>query len=317
MQGAVLSPILYAAFTNDLLYELEHSHLGAHINSIYCGAPTYADDMSLISHSEHVLQEMLNIVSGYALKWQLFCNRPSLRPKNPSWSVCGNVIPVSDTAKHLGILLSSASSTIARTTERITSSRSAFYALSAIGARHSCINPLTSLRLYKAISLPILTFGLDVWSPTNTELSMMERSQVKILRTILGLPVRTSTAGIHSLLGTVPIHYTAQVKLLSFVRSTLALPPTATARLVLLFRARQLYPPPGSFIHKIVATLDHLCLPDVDSLSSDVPSKSAWKALVKTMVHESFREDLTASSLHPTLSDVSRISPPNFDTAAL
>ena len=227
--------------------------------------------------------------------------------------MCGNVIPVSDTAKHLGILLSSASSTIARTTERITSSRSAFYALSAIGARHSCINPLTSLRLYKAISLPILTFGLDVWSPTNTELSMMERSQVKILRTILGLPVRTSTAGIHSLLGTVPIHYTAQVKLLSFVRSTLALPPTAIARLVLLFRARQLYPPPGSFIHKIVATLDHLCLPDVDSLSSDVPSKSAWKALVKTMVHESFREDLTASaSLHPTLSDVSRISPPKY-----
>ena len=141
----------------------------------------------------------------------------------------------------------------------------------------------------------------------------MERSQVKILRTILGLPVRTSTAGIHSLLGTVPIHYTAQVKLLSFVRSTLALPPTATARLVLLFRARQLYPPSGSFIHKIAATLDHLCLPDVDSLSSDVPSKSAWKALVKTMVHESFREDLSASaSLHPTLSDVSRISPPKY-----
>ena len=109
-----LSQILYAAFTNDSLYGLEHSHLGAHISSIYCGAPTYADNMSLISHSEHVLQEMLNIVSGYAFKWQysinpsksqiiMFCNWPSLHPKNPSWSVCRNEIPVSDTAKHLGI----------------------------------------------------------------------------------------------------------------------------------------------------------------------------------------------------------------------
>ena len=161
-QGAVLSPILYAVFTSDLLSTLESSSLGVQIGHIYVGAPTYADDMSLIATSPWALQAMLNIVFEYSYKWRYSINSSKsqiliLNLKvhfypHFQWQLDGHTIPIVESAKHLGIIISSSPSTIKRTTNSITASRSAFYALTAIGARHTCINPCTSIHLYKSLS---------------------------------------------------------------------------------------------------------------------------------------------------------------------
>ena len=162
----------------------------------------------------------------------------------------GHAIPISETVKHLGILLSSSSnSTIERTTNRISSAKSSFYALSTIGARHSGINPVTSLTLFKSLSLPILSFGLEIWIPTDTELLLMERCQLKILRTILGLPTRSPSAGIHLLLGTIPVQVLSQLRRLSFIQSTAALPDSAIAKRLFLSCANS--PSPGSQISRM------------------------------------------------------------------
>ena len=234
-QGAVLSPILYAVFTSDLLYNLERSGLGTHIDNIYYGSPTYADDMALVSHSPTDLQLMLDIVSEYAHTWEytinpnkshilIFSSQSLIRhhlAQHFTWKVGGHAIPISETVKHLGILLSSSSnSTIERTTNRISSARSSFYALSTIGARHSGINPVTSLTLFKSLSLPILSFGLEIWIPTDTELLLMERCQLKILRTILGLPTRSPSAGIHLLLGTIPVQVLSIVEFVRLIKGS-------------------------------------------------------------------------------------------------
>ena len=132
-QGAVLSPLLYSVFTSDLLTQLENSGFGTYIESIYCGAPTYADDMSLVTHSPSDLQAMLDIVTQYAFKWEysinpsksqiiIVSNKPSIRSQFStafSWSVCSKSIPIVESTTHLGILVSSSSSTIERTTGRI------------------------------------------------------------------------------------------------------------------------------------------------------------------------------------------------------
>ena len=325
-QGAVLSPILYSVFTSDLLYDLEHSNLGASIESIYCGAPTYADDMALVAKSPSELQGMLDIVTNYANIWEysinptkseiiINCNKPSVRsalPKDIHWHVCGCDIPIVESTKHLGILVSSSKSTINRTTDRITSSRSAFYAISSVGARHSCINPLTSLQFYKTLCLPILSFGLEIWSPTTTEIRMMEKSQLKILRTILGLPSRTSSVGIHLLLGTIPIEYLAQLKLLSFVRSVVNLPSSSIPTQIMALRADQRCPPTRSIIHRLISSLGTLCLPSLQDLMANPPSNRAWKALTKTMIHEMFREVSLNPNTPPSLIDLVRNPPPKY-----
>ena len=69
-QGAVLSPLLYSLYVNDLLVELENSGLGARLGNIYTAAPMYADDLALIATSPEELQGMLDVVQEYAQKWR-------------------------------------------------------------------------------------------------------------------------------------------------------------------------------------------------------------------------------------------------------
>ncbi|VDH88744.1 Hypothetical predicted protein [Mytilus galloprovincialis] len=61
-QGGFLSTHLYKIFVEDLLKELEENSLGFILGTIYCGAPTCADDVALLSSNPEELQVMLNIL---------------------------------------------------------------------------------------------------------------------------------------------------------------------------------------------------------------------------------------------------------------
>ena len=63
-QGAILSPLLYSIFMDELLDLLTTSGLGVTINTIYCGAPMYAHDLALVADSPEELQATF-------FKWKL------------------------------------------------------------------------------------------------------------------------------------------------------------------------------------------------------------------------------------------------------
>ena len=46
-QGGVLSPILFAIYTDGLLKRLEETGVGCHMGSLFTGALAYADDITL------------------------------------------------------------------------------------------------------------------------------------------------------------------------------------------------------------------------------------------------------------------------------
>ena len=126
-QGAVLSPLLYSLFVNDLLVELEHSGLGVRIGSVFCGAPMYADDLALIASSPEDLQSMIDIVAQYATKWR-YCLNPhkskilvfgSRIPPSTTWTIKGEKLDVVKEYLHLGILRSSSPSMLNRTLRQI------------------------------------------------------------------------------------------------------------------------------------------------------------------------------------------------------
>ena len=50
-QGAILSPLLYSIFVDDLLNTLDHSGLRARIGEVFCSAPMYADNLALVASS--------------------------------------------------------------------------------------------------------------------------------------------------------------------------------------------------------------------------------------------------------------------------
>ena len=74
-QGAILSPLLYSIFVDELLGILTTSGFGV---TIYCGAPMYANDLALITDSPEEPQATLNIVRIYAGKWRYSLNANSI-----------------------------------------------------------------------------------------------------------------------------------------------------------------------------------------------------------------------------------------------
>ncbi|CAG2242211.1 unnamed protein product [Mytilus edulis] len=67
-QGGVWSPAAYKIFINSLLKIYETEQLGARIGSVYCGVPTVADDVTLVSNDPFELQSMLDIQMFHANK---------------------------------------------------------------------------------------------------------------------------------------------------------------------------------------------------------------------------------------------------------
>ena len=164
----------------------------------------YVDGIALVFNSPIMLQAMLDIVFDYARRGQYQLNglkslvmvvgeSAAVRQRERMtrvWKLGESVISEVDEQHHLGILRLIYNSTVHRTNERATAARSAFFVLSAVGSHFGCLHPLTSLRFYWSICLPIMLYGCEVWTFSKTELLFLERVHRKVLKTIQGLPIR-------------------------------------------------------------------------------------------------------------------------------
>ena len=65
-QGAVLSPILFCFYVNDLLGILKKNKDGCWMGNYYVGCRGYADYLLLIAPSRDALQDMLCLTEHYA-----------------------------------------------------------------------------------------------------------------------------------------------------------------------------------------------------------------------------------------------------------
>ena len=292
-QGGVLSPFLYCVFVNELLNLLTESGFGVHIDGIFTGAPMYADDLALIAGSPEELQAMLDIVSSYAQQWHYHLNADKsvimvfgesaktrkLGRATRRWTLEGLPLREVDEYHHLGILRTVYNSSSARTNERATAGRSAFFSLNSIGSRFGCLHPLTSSRLYSTLCIPILLYGAELWSLTKTELLFLERVHRKILRTILGLPTRSPSSCLQILLGIQSISCLIQLRAFNFIISTANLPPDSLPKRVMLARAK--LAPGKGIICVYEKILNDLSLPDLSSVLTSSPKASAWKSFAK------------------------------------
>ena len=113
-QGAVLSPILFSMYVNDLIELLRASGMGCHIGQMYFGILAYADDVLLLAPRRDVLQRMVDISEEYMIqhkinfsptKTKCLCFGPN-KDSIKKIEVAGSVIDWSKHAVHLGITLS-------------------------------------------------------------------------------------------------------------------------------------------------------------------------------------------------------------------
>ena len=73
-QGGVISPIFFSIYIDPLLLQLRNSGYGCHLNGVYMGALSYADDITLIAPSIGGLNEMLKLCDNYATVYNVIFN---------------------------------------------------------------------------------------------------------------------------------------------------------------------------------------------------------------------------------------------------
>jgi hypothetical protein len=73
-QGAVLSPILFCVYIDDLLLLLAKEDIGCHIGPHFVGALAYADDIVLIAPTATAMRKLLAICEGYAQEYCISFN---------------------------------------------------------------------------------------------------------------------------------------------------------------------------------------------------------------------------------------------------
>ena len=73
-QGGVLSPILFAIYTDGLLKRLEETGVGCHIGSCFAGALAYADDITLLAPCKSPLSILVSVCEKYASEFDILFN---------------------------------------------------------------------------------------------------------------------------------------------------------------------------------------------------------------------------------------------------
>ncbi len=114
-QGGIISPLLYTIYADELINRLEAEGIGCHIGHKYVGAPSYADDMTLVCPSVKGLQRMVDICAEYGMSYDVKYNEKKSvcivfdrkrEQKTVDIYLNGNKLECVQNVKHLGVYIS-------------------------------------------------------------------------------------------------------------------------------------------------------------------------------------------------------------------
>ncbi len=144
-------------------------------------------------------------------------------------------IPVSTSAKHVGIHLDTSPTTLNRTSNVCKKLRSTTFSIIRLGVHPAVMNPLVCAKLIKQVCYPKALYGCELWGKlTNTEWNMLERTHRYICKNIQGLPRLTRTDMCLSLLGWTSIKSFVNERKLLFLGRVCNLPPTSISLMILI-----------------------------------------------------------------------------------
>ena len=234
-QGGFLSLVKYTAFINSLLVILNNSDLCCKIARIPSTPLGYADDMAAATTSKHKIDRVLSIVHVHSCKW-----RYDLNAKKSAVMVYGESInenkqnsiyrmyrlgkesvPEKTSYDHVGIKTCNGKNYIDRTLEKISKSRKALSASSALGIKHGGISMKACNILYWSLISPILTYGAEIWILKANDIEALDKYQRYAGRRIQRFPTFCPNETSFKGLGWIRTENFIYAKKLIFIRTIL------------------------------------------------------------------------------------------------
>ena len=181
-QGGVWSPTAYNIFINSLLDTLERNQLGAYLGTHYCGTPTVADDVTLISNDPYELQSMLDIQTSHAnsKRYLISEQKSSILTfnctKEHKWYLNNKEMSATNKATHLGIeRISTGNNRKQLVQTGITTARRTLFALMGAGLHGlNGVNPKVAIHLIQIYVMPRLLYGLEITTLRQNEIQKLE-----------------------------------------------------------------------------------------------------------------------------------------------
>ena len=302
-QGGILSPFLYKTYINPCLIELKQHKIGLSIGNIYCGCPTYADDLAILSECENELQLMGNVIGRHSRQDRvtihpnksnavLLHSHKSVNKKEFSLELNDKNIPLTSSTTHLGILRSETCENSINIDDRLSLARRTLYTLINTGVHGANgLNPEISFKIYQCYVVPRLLFGLEVLPITATQMSILSRFHISNLRRFQSLPERTATSAVYLLLGALPIEAELHKRQLSLLYNLI----TSENETIQELTERQIVvnlDNKYSYYCRVQEILIQYNLPRLQDLHLKLETKEKWKLQVKKAVSEFWSEKL-------------------------
>jgi len=299
-QGGLTSTDLYKVKSNQMLDLLSSHPLAYRIGTVCVGAPTTADDTTLITSSQTGVKVLMGIAEHDARihQYSFSVQKTKLMIVNPKDSmppeVKLNCQPVATTERerHLGIERVTSNSAKVTIDTRIKEARRALYSLAGAGLHGlNGVGPKVSIHMFNIYVYPILTYGLESLILDAEHYKTLESFYKSVLRKIQHLPESTATPAIYILLGCIPLQGLLHIKLLTFYVSILQNSESVECEIV----KRQLAMKElsaESWVNQVRRVLSKYNLPSAYKLLLSPPEKSTWKSQVTKTVASHWLDEL-------------------------
>ena len=133
------------------------------------------------------------------------------------WTINGKPMPIVQETTHMGIKRSAISNE-AMVEENIKKAWKMLFSLMGSGLHgYNGLDPETAVHIYQTYVLPALVYGLEVIIPEKKYMDMLERSNKKFLKHIVGVPDTTADPSFLMLTGTIPLEGVIHKRALSLL----------------------------------------------------------------------------------------------------
>ena len=232
-QGCPLSPILFNIFINNLTFDLDKMNSSAVElpNGSFISCLMYADDVILISKTPNGLQKLLDCVNMFCKTLKMMVNpiktkcitftRKNKINKKDIFSIREHYVENVSQVNYLGLEINAAGSFKTSMDLLCIIANKAKYALNNI-IKLKNLPVKVALRLFDAVVLPILTYGLEIWALNSTldhekwDRSSTERAHLDFLRHILGVNRSVNNLLCRAEVGKFPINIEINYKIINF-----------------------------------------------------------------------------------------------------
>ena len=196
-QGGVLSPTLFIVIMDDIIKKIKDKTTATVKLGYYKLQPVdltvcaFADDVMICATNEDKLQESLNnwqvILKQYNLKINVEKTKVMARGRDAhdlDVIVNSERLEQVDTFKYLGVKICKNGSIEHELNDRITSAANTYHVLRKQFLNRNRISRNTKMTVYRTIFRPVLTYGSESWTLTNTNKSRLQAIDMKYLRAV-------------------------------------------------------------------------------------------------------------------------------------